>query len=234
MSAVAVAPDGSWLASGGGDAAVRIWDASAREQSVLEGRAGRVSAVAVAPDGSWGLASGGHGTVQIWDVATWRDGAHRKSPGVLSGVPHLVDSYFIAVDYGSSRIVAGVSRRCLTLAAAGGTSQATRATGLRQCGQAGTAARPVRGSPRRGAGGRVGVAGAGVVPAWRAGAGARRRRRAWLPAAAPAGLAAGLVPAVLAAGAEQYCCAGRAGVQVNGAPQAGQSRCSALTAWSPR
>ena len=72
---MAVAPDGSWLASGGSDGTVRIWDAATgRERAALKGQAngplGTVEAVAVAPDGSW-LASGGRdGTVRIWDAAT--------------------------------------------------------------------------------------------------------------------------------------------------------------------
>jgi len=66
-----VAPDGSWLASGGRDGTVRLWDVATGQVRVsLSGHAGQVTAVAVAPDGSW-LATGGEdGTVRIWDTAT--------------------------------------------------------------------------------------------------------------------------------------------------------------------
>ena len=72
VTAVAVAPDGSWLASGSRDGTVRIWDvASGRERGALTGHTGEVTAVAVAPDGTW-LASGSRdGTVRIWEIATW-------------------------------------------------------------------------------------------------------------------------------------------------------------------
>jgi WD40 repeat protein len=66
---VAVAQDGTWLASGGWDGMVRIWDvASWAEQVSMTCHPDGVWAVAVAPDGTW-LASGGSDkTVRVWDV----------------------------------------------------------------------------------------------------------------------------------------------------------------------
>jgi WD40 repeat protein len=70
VAALAVAPDGSWLASGGWDG-LRIWDvATGQQRATLAGNSSYIEAVAVAPDSSW-LASGGvDGMVRIWDVAT--------------------------------------------------------------------------------------------------------------------------------------------------------------------
>jgi hypothetical protein len=156
------------------------------------------------------------------------DAARRMSPGVLTGVPHLVDLKFITVGYALSRIVSACRGGSLTVAAAGGTSQATRATGLRQCGQAGSAARPGSGSAAGGSGGPAWVAGATrvVAPGGRATsrvAALRLRRRRGLPWARCQRC---LHCAV------QYFCLGAAGVQVNGVPHWGQSRCSALTGLS--
>ena len=54
VSAVAIAPDGTWLASGGRDGSVRIWDpATGQQRAVLTGHTGAVTAVAIAPDGTW-------------------------------------------------------------------------------------------------------------------------------------------------------------------------------------
>ena len=67
VTALAVAPDGSWLASadigpyGGGGGEVRIWDPhTGQARHTLTGHTGGVTALAVAPDGSW-LASADSG-----------------------------------------------------------------------------------------------------------------------------------------------------------------------------
>jgi WD40 repeat protein len=76
VMAVAVAPDGSWLASGGSDGTVRIWDAATgRQRATAVGHTSHikmVTALAVAPDGSWLASSGADGEVRIWDVTTGR------------------------------------------------------------------------------------------------------------------------------------------------------------------
>ena len=70
---VAIAPDGTWLATGHFDSAVRIWDAATGQQrATLTGHTGEVRAVAIAPDGTWLATCGGlrDGTVRIWDTPT--------------------------------------------------------------------------------------------------------------------------------------------------------------------
>jgi WD40 repeat protein len=71
---MAVAPDGSWLATAGGtilEGVLQIWDtATGAERAALTGPTGKVLTMAVAPDGTW-LATGSEDRrVRLWDPAT--------------------------------------------------------------------------------------------------------------------------------------------------------------------
>jgi WD40 repeat protein len=71
IAALAVAPDGSWLASAGHDREIRIWDpATGTIRHTLTGHTRTVRALAVAPDGSWLASAGEDGEIRIWDPAT--------------------------------------------------------------------------------------------------------------------------------------------------------------------
>jgi WD40 repeat protein len=76
VTAVAAAPDGSWLAISSRDGRVRIWDTTSRQQrAVLSGHQGAVTTLAVAPDGTWLATGSTDGRVRIWDTDSERRGA---------------------------------------------------------------------------------------------------------------------------------------------------------------
>lgn len=66
--ALAVAGDGSWMVTGGGDAMVRVWDlVDGVCLRVLEGHTAAVHAVAITSGDQWIVTAGGDCTVRVWD-----------------------------------------------------------------------------------------------------------------------------------------------------------------------
>jgi WD40 repeat protein len=70
VSALAFAPDGRTLYSGGWDNAVRVWDLDrmAERASFTWPVGNRVTALAVSPDGLRAAAGGDAGTIAVWDL----------------------------------------------------------------------------------------------------------------------------------------------------------------------
>ena len=90
---MAVAPDGSWLASGGSSSTVRIWDAaSGRERATLEGHTGPGKCGDGGPRRQLGGLRWCPQTVRIWDAATGREEA------VLEGHTMAVNALAVAPD----------------------------------------------------------------------------------------------------------------------------------------
>ena len=86
----AAAPDGSWLAAGDDEGAVRIHDTGTLAlRHLISAHWAPVTALAVAADGSWLASAGKDGTVRVTDVATGRPGRAIAIPGVthLTAVP---------------------------------------------------------------------------------------------------------------------------------------------------
>jgi WD40 repeat protein len=65
---LAIAPDGTWLATASVDKTVRTWAADGTPRATLAGHTHGVGAVAIAPDGTW-LATGDVAAVRIWAAA---------------------------------------------------------------------------------------------------------------------------------------------------------------------
>jgi WD40 repeat protein/uncharacterized caspase-like protein len=74
VNCAAFAPDGSWLASGGSDNAILIWQTeSGRQLRALHGHTGYIRSLVVSSDGQ-SLASGSNDrTIKVWNVAEGRE-----------------------------------------------------------------------------------------------------------------------------------------------------------------
>jgi eukaryotic-like serine/threonine-protein kinase len=67
ISAVAFSPEGDWIASGGDDRVIRIWDASANLcTQIFAGHSGRVQSLAFSPNGSTLASASFDGTIKLW------------------------------------------------------------------------------------------------------------------------------------------------------------------------
>jgi len=117
VSEVAIAPDGTWLATGGGDGTVRLWAADGTPRATLTGHDSGVIAVAIAPDGTWLATTGGQdGTVRLWAA----DGTPRAT---LTGHDGRVSAVAIAPD--GTWLATGGRDGTARLWAADGTPRAT-------------------------------------------------------------------------------------------------------------
>ncbi|MEQ4304498.1 trypsin-like peptidase domain-containing protein [Plantactinospora sp. B6F1] len=75
---VALSPDGSLLAAGGGDNSVRVWQtATGRQMAVLAGHEKYVTSTSFSPNGRLLASGSADGTVRLWDV---RDGRAANVP----------------------------------------------------------------------------------------------------------------------------------------------------------
>ncbi|HEY4027716.1 MAG TPA: NB-ARC domain-containing protein [Candidatus Dormibacteraeota bacterium] len=90
VRAVAISPDGSWLASADAAGIVRLWTSvDGSHRSTLAGHDGSVNALAISPDGSWLASASNDHTVRLWTVAT---GSSRTLVGHSDGVNALAVS----------------------------------------------------------------------------------------------------------------------------------------------
>jgi WD40 repeat protein len=71
VRAVAISPDGTWLASADAGGTIRVWSAAdGSQRTTLTGHSGAVNALAIGPDGAWLASASADKTVRLWDFET--------------------------------------------------------------------------------------------------------------------------------------------------------------------
>jgi WD40 repeat protein len=97
---VAIAPDGTWLATASTDGTARTWDAATGQpRATLTGHDGPVRALAIAPDGTW-LATVGHDrTIRIWDTTAWQVRAVMRVDNDISACAWLGETGLVVGGY---------------------------------------------------------------------------------------------------------------------------------------
>ena len=83
VTAVAIAPDGTWLATASQDKSARIWDAATGQQRHHLRHTSLVRSVAIAPDGTWLATASWDNSARIWDAATGQQRHHLRHPGMV-------------------------------------------------------------------------------------------------------------------------------------------------------
>ncbi len=72
VTSICFSPDGRWLASGGWDQTIRIWDVSTgRQERKLDDHSGEVFSVVFSPDGRFLASCGFDRKIMVWEVSSW-------------------------------------------------------------------------------------------------------------------------------------------------------------------
>jgi len=107
VTALAISPDGAWLASGGVDKAVRVWTAATGDlRFEFKGHGGTISTLAISPNMAW-LASGSDDRAAIvWDLSSGRQVArlarHQDSVHAIDFSPD--SKWLVTADSAAARI----------------------------------------------------------------------------------------------------------------------------------
>jgi WD40 repeat protein len=101
VRALAFSPQGRWLATGGQDGLVRLWELAGGREAGFRGRhTDPVEAVAFSPDEEWLASAGLDGLIRVWELRTFRPAAVLSRP-----VKYAV--WCLAFSPGGERLAAG-------------------------------------------------------------------------------------------------------------------------------
>ncbi len=107
---VAFSPDGKWLAAGGADAIIHLWNILDKKYAAsLKEHTGWIDKVAFSPDGKFLASAGEDRAALVWEVGTWKRLARLEEKDPIRGLAFNGDSQFLLL------AIAGESDQMLRL-----------------------------------------------------------------------------------------------------------------------
>jgi WD40 repeat protein len=102
ISAVAFAPDGTWLAAGGGEHTVQVWEATTgRTLAQVKHPSGMELRVSLSPHGRWLATLDENGRMRVWEVTTEQPMPELVSEGPVHAISFSPDGTQLAAASGN-------------------------------------------------------------------------------------------------------------------------------------
>jgi WD40 repeat protein len=101
VTAMAISPDGNYLATGGSDT-IRVWTMKNFQPVTTLSYSSSIRALAFSWDGKWLASGGSEHTVRLWNTHTWQEDARLTEPSAVLSIAFARDGRRLEVATGSA------------------------------------------------------------------------------------------------------------------------------------